>query len=681
MLKLKDIQNSDNVAELLEDTQLAEISQQVISGYDIDKDSRAEWEETIEDAMGIAKQVMEQKNHPWPGASNVKFPLITKGSIDFASRMLPEIIKNDKVVKVSTTGADPEGVIARRAKRVQDHMSFQLLKQTDDWEESTDRILHVLPVLGTVFKKTFYDEIEERPVSQMCLPNKVVVNYNAESLEKARRVTHEFTVSSNDIVERIRAGLYVDCDVDQLKAAEGFEEDTYDPPIDLIEQHCWLDLDEDGYKEPYIVIVHKTSRKVLRIVERFNKVKKKKNGEIKRITPIQYFTDYHFLKSPDGGFYSVGFGTLLYPLNNSINTLLNQLIDSGTLHNQQSGFIGRGLRIKGGEIKASMGSYKVVDAASGSSLRDNIFPLPTKEPSKVLFELLGLLIDIGRDLTSTNEALEGKAPAQNVAATTMLTLVEQGMKVYNAITKRIFRSLKQELLKIYDLNRRFLTDEEYQRVLNDPRVSVKDDYEITSYDVLPVADPNMASDAQRNAKAQALMGIPGLDPYETSKYFLESLQLDQKLIDKLLPKPNPNAPPPAEVLKAQAEAERAKAQAQEAMAKASEVQAKIQLEERKLMGQEQFMQAQMQEMMARIAKMESDAKQNAAKLQLAGLDKAHEIEMDMQEMAHKREKDKADIAVKAAGEATKRYAVDKKAEVDKMKPKGGNTTNGANQSK
>ena len=627
MIKFDKLKKSKNIAELLDDQELGLISERVLYGYEVDRESRAEWEDVIEKAMDIAKQTLDQKNFPWPNSSNIKFPLITKGGIDFASRVMPEVIKNDRVVKVSVTGYDPEGVIARRGSRVQDCMSFQLLKQSDDWEHGMDNLFSVLPILGTVFKKTYYDPIEEKNVSDMCLPMKVVVNYNTASLERARRITHEFTAYSNDIVERSRAGIYCEVDIETLKMGEGYENDVYDPPMDLIEQHCWLDLDEDGYEEPYIVVLHKASRKILRIVNRFNKIKKASSGEIRRISAKEYFTDFHFLPAPDGGFYSMGFGTLLYPLNAAINTIFNQLVDSGTLHNQQSGFIGRGLRIKGGEFKMKLGEWKVLDAAAGTNIQQNVVPLPTKEPSNVLFQLLGLLMEIGKDLTSTNDALEGKAPAQNVAATTMLTLVQQGMKVHNAIIKRVFRSLKKEFKKIYELNKEYLSDEEYQKIMNDPRVKVKDDFECDSYDVLPVADPNMSSDVERNAKAQALMGIPGLDPYETSKYFLESLQIDQKMIDKLLKKPDPNAPPAPEVQKLMAEIEKFKAQAAEAQAYAQDLSNKNQIEQAKLLILQQDSEARSREAAARIVKMDKDAVHGELKIQLAGAKADHEAQM------------------------------------------------------
>ncbi len=662
MIKLDKLKKSKNIAELLDEAELAKISQRVCYGYEVDKASSTEWEETISKAMEIAKQVVKEKNFPWPGAANVKYPLIAKGGIDFASRIMPEVIKNDRVVKIAAMGADPDGVIARRATRVQDHMSYQLLKQSDDWEAGTDKLFSVLAILGTVFKKTYYDPIEERNISDLCLPMKIVVNYNTPTLERARRITHEFTSYMNDIVERVRAGIYCDIDLEKLQVGEGHNDDVYDPPMDLIEQHCWLDLDEDGYEEPYIVVLHKASQTILRIVNRFDKIKKNGSGEVRRITAKEYFTDFHFLPSPDGGFYSMGFGTLLYPINEIINTVFNQLINSGTLQTQQSGFIGKGLRMKGGEFTLKMGEWKVLDSAAGTNISQNVVPLPTKEPSSVLFQMLGLLMEIGKDLTSTNDALEGKAPAQNVAATTMLTLVQQGMKVYNAITKRIFRALKKEFKKLFELNREFLTDEEYQRVLNDPRVRVKDDYECESFDVLPVADPNMASDVERNAKAQALMSIPGLDPYETSKYFLESLQLDQKLIDKLLKKPDPNAPPAPEVLKIQSEIERNKAQAAEALAIAEDLKNKNNLEQDKFNLLAQDSETRAREAAARIVKMDKDAVHGELKIQLAGAKADHEAQMKELNMLNQQQYDKADLSLKAAKSVNE--AVATKAKVD-----------------
>ena len=646
MPTIKELQEATNVAELLDEQELSRISSQVVKGYEVDEMSRAEWKATVENAMDIAKQTEETKNSPWPKSSNVKFPLITQASIDFASRVLPEIIQNDKVVRVSLIGQDPEGIKMRRGNRVAKHMSYQLLHESDAWEEGMDKLLHILPILGTVFKKVYYHPVLKRPVSEVCYPDKIVVNYNISTLEEARRVTHLLSFHTNDIIERIRLGIYRDIDVETLRSSEGYLDGDEDAPVQLLEQHCYLDLDGDGYQEPYVVILHEKTGEILRIAARFDKVELTEDGKVQRISPEQYFADYHFIKSPDGGFYSMGFGSLLYPLNAAINTLLNQLIDSGTLNNSQAGFIGRGLRLKNGEFKFKLGEWRVLDAASGVDLKNNIVPLPTKEPSPTLFQLLGLLIDIGKDLASTNEALQGKQPAQNVSATTMLTLVEQGMKVFSAINKRLFRAMKKEFLRIYDLNKDFLSNKEYMEILDDPEANVKTDYESASKDLIPVADPELSTMAQRLAKAQAVAQIPGIDPRAMGIYFLEALQIDAAKMAELLPEPDPNAPPPPEVIRVMAESEKFKAEAQ---AKLADIEMKASLnmlEVEKIKLQAADTEARVKESDARVGKMERDAEMNDNKVELAAAKATHQALISTESQEHKELVDAIELALR-----------------------------------
>jgi chaperonin GroES len=647
MLKFEDIQKSKNVADLLDDQELARIGNQVIDGYNIDDDSRAEWNDLVDKAMVIAKQTLEVKNTPFPKASNIKYPLITQASIDFAARIYPELIQNDRVVKTAVIGRDDTNRKAQRAQRVSKHMSYQLLCETTDWEISLDRLLHILPILGTVFKKTYYSTIEERPVSELCHPKKIVVNYNVQSLETARRITHELTFYLNDVIERIRSGLYRKVDIEKLCPPEDEDQDQYDPPLELLEQHCFLDLDEDGYKEPYIVIVHKQSGEVLRIAPRFKKVKKNKDGEIVRIEPEHFFTDFHFIRSPDGGFYSLGLGTLLYPLNKAINTILNQLVDAGTLNNSQSGFLGRGLRLKNGEFRLKLGEWKVLDAAAGTNLAQNIVPLPTKEPSPTLFQLLGLLIDVGKELISSNDLMQGKGQTQNVAATTILAMVEQGMKVFNSITKRIYTSLSKEFNKIFDLNARYLPDAKYKAVIDEPGSDVKRDYNKDDYDVKPVASPAMASDAQRLARAQAILSLPGIDPYEGHKYFLQALQISDSQINKLLPPKDPNAPPPPEVLKLLAEVDKIQAEAKAKITEASILSENQMMEAARINMQRDLQRAQAEESAARVVKMREDAANNRRKVDLAYGKADQEAILAELKQAHQEEKDEMEVAVNA----------------------------------
>lgn len=624
MLDLKTLKSSVNIADKLSDEELGKIGAQVIRHYEVDEESLGDWYERMEQALDIAKQVMETKTQPWPGASNVKFPLITKAAIDYAARAFQELVRNERIVRVNVIGADPNLEKQARAKRVATHMSFQLLKQDCEWEDGMDSLFHILPIVGTVFKKTYYNPVENKIVSELCNPDKIIVNYNVNSLESARRITHTLSFYANDVIERIRSGIYRDVDVETLWDSEGTEMGDEDSPMCILEQHCYLDLDEDGYHEPYIVTVHKNSGKVLRIVNRFKKIHKNKDGEIRRIDPDNYFVDYHFIKSPDGGFYSVGLGTILYPINESINTLINQLIDSGTLNNRQGGFIGRGLRIKGGAVKINLGEWKVLDAAAGTDIARNIVPMPTKEPSGSLFQLLGLLIDIGKDLSNSTDALTGKQNATNVPAATMMSLVEQGMKVYSAIQKRVFRALKKEFKKIFDLNRSFLKDEDYQNILDDETAVVRLDYDEKNYDILPVADPLFASDVQRMIRAQAILDLQFVDPRVKTLNFLEAMECDQGLIKQLLPPPDPNAPPPPDVMKTMAEVEAIKAGIEidkmTATAKLDKAitdgqKAQVQAEEAKVRAAES---------QARINKMNIDASVNINKTQLAQQKAMHE---------------------------------------------------------
>lgn len=627
VLSLDKIQRSRNVAELLDRNQLTLIGDQVVQGYELDEQSRAEWFDTISEALEIAKQVMEEKDFPWPGASNIKYPLITQASIDYASRTLPELIQNNKVVKVSTVGNDPQNEKYARASRVAQFMSYDLTCRSVDWVEGTDKLLQILPVLGTVFKKTYYNEVERRICSDLCVPDKVVVNYGVQSLEAARRVTHLLMFYANDIIARQRTGIFLDknangdkIDIDLLLEPNGASHDA-DRPITILEQHCYLDLDEDGYKEPYIVTVHKQSKQVLRIISRFKNIEYNTKKEVVRIVPEQYFTDYHFIRSPDGGYYSMGFGSLLLPINKAINSLLNQLIDSGTLNNTQGGLISKNLRLKNSELRFKMGQFQTIDSVQVDDINKSIFPWPTKEPSQVLFNLLGLLIQVGKDLSSTTDILSGKQPAQNVASTTVSQLVEQGTKVFIAINKRQYRSFKREYKKLYDLYGKHLTQDEYQVVLDDPTADVKKDFAQNDVDIVPVADPAVSTETQRIQKAGLIQQLRTVDPREADKLLLQAMQVDVELMDKLLPPPDPNAPPPPEAQKILAEAQKLQAEAQEIMASIAKLSADAtlsaemnQLNVAKMQQEMAESEARVQEAAARVWKMQQDALVNMQKI-------------------------------------------------------------------
>lgn len=654
MGNISEYSKSDNIADMLDSDTLAEIGTKVVYGYDIDLQSRSEWENLMSDALKLAKQIKEPKKRPnMDKSANIKYPLITKSAIDFAARVYPEIVQGNRVVYAKVTGNDPGNLKARQAARVSKHMSYQLLDETNEWEDGLDSLLGMLPIFGTVFKKIYYDVLLKRNVSMVISPEDIVVHQSIDSLEKARRITHKLTMHKNEVIERMRAGLFSkNIDIDQLMPSvnepsvlevdPGEKDDLMDDdaPLTLLEQHCYLDLDEDGYEEPYVVTVNKDNAEVLRIVARYEKIERK-DGELLRIVPEHYFVDFHFIRNPDGGYYSIGLGSLLAPINESINSIINQLIDSGSLANMQSGFVGKGLRLKNGQISVKNGQWTVLDTATGTDLKNNIVPLPTKEPSPTLFNLLGLLIEAGKDIASVNDVLQGKQPAQNVPATTVLTLVEQGLKVYNSVVKRIYRSMRKEFKRLFALNLKHVSDKEYQRVLDDELASVRFDYDMETMDVSPVADPSVSSDAQRLARARALLEVPTLDPYAVSKAYLEALQIEESKIDQLLPPPNPDAPPPPDMQKIMAEVEKLKVETQAIIA---EQQLKI----AELQVKQIDTGARAQESQARTAKMGADALNNNRKLDIVSDKSAVETEIKSRDQIRKevsgdRELDQKDL--------------------------------------
>ena len=515
-----------NIADSLDEDQLTEIGQEVKRGYDADKESRKDWEDAIEEWTKLAKQVREDKSFPWPNASNVKYPLLTTAAMQFAARAYPSLVPSDgRVVKSKVIGKDPTGQKLARAERVSIYMSYQIMHEMPRWEEGMDKLLIQLPVTGMVFKKTYWDSSKKIPVSEVVLPQNLVVNYWAKSLEEAERISEEIEMSPRLLKERQMAGVFREVDLGKPIIPEDREYSESDEtvPYILIEQHTYLDLDDDGYTEPYIVTIHRESGEVLRITARYDDtgVFLDDEGDLIKIEPIQYYTKFGFIPNPDGSFYDIGFGCLLGPLNESVNTLINQLIDAGTLNNMQGGFLGKGLRLRMGEYGFKPGEWKAVNS-TGDDLKKQIVPLPSKEPSAVLFQLMGSLITSGKELASVAEIFTGKMPGQNTPATTTMATIEQGMKVFTAVYKRIYRSLQEEFLKIYDLDKTYLNPATYASIVD---VEVGPDDFSNIYDICPGADPTAVSQTEKLLKAQGLLELLPtgmLNPVEVIKRVLEA---------------------------------------------------------------------------------------------------------------------------------------------------------------
>lgn len=567
MIQFDDILDTDNVAELLDQQQLDRIGGDIVKGYHDDESSRSDWMERNEAWMKLATQVVEQKNFPWPNAANVKYPLVTTAAIQFAARAYPALIPGVRVVRGRVIGKDLDGSKTEKALRIAQHMSYQVLEQMEDWEEDMDRLTILLPIIGCAFKKTYYSPVLGRSISELVHPKDLVVNYYAKNLEEAIRKTHLLEFTTNAIHERIASGIFLDVDFKDESGSEtkdntasdemqgissGSSEDT--PRLGL-EQHCFLDLDGDGYKEPYIVTVDLDTASVYRIVKRFDEEGIEQNeGGIVRIAPVEYFTKFSFIPNPDGGFYDLGFGVLLGPMNETANTLINQLLDAGTQSTLQAGFIARGIRIRNGNTRFSPGEWKTVDS-TGDDLRKGIVPLPTREPSTVLFNLLSLVINSGERLASVTDLNMGENPGQNQKATTTMAVLEQGLKVFTAIYKRLHRSLKKEYRKLYRLNKLYLDPQEYFTILDTGQeqgeVIYQADYHGDDTDIVPASDPNIVTEQQKLAKAQGLLELLplGLNVAEVVKRVLEAQ--DQPNADALLQPNPPSQPDPEVVLKQQ----------------------------------------------------------------------------------------------------------------------------------
>jgi len=567
---IKGLMYEANIAPLLCKEDLAAIGTQVVRDFDNDLISRSGWEKRTEASLKLALQVAETKNFPWPNASNVKFPLITIAALQYHARSYPVLIDGDRPVKCRVLGDDKDGLRAMRASRVEQHMSYQLLEEDEDWESEMDKVLITQPIIGCAFKKTYYDPIKQHNVSENVLAKDLVVNYWTKSLESATRVTHVLQMSRNEIYERVARGLWNEVSEDRQQGSSGYamgntlqqaqdkaqgiqppEPNDSSTPIEILEQHCHIDFDDDGYAEPYIVYVRRDNKQVARIVARYTEkdIQYGKDGKtVLSIKAEQYFTKYPFVPSPDGGFYDLGFGVLLGPLNESINTIVNQLVDAGTMANTAGGFLSRGIKLRGGESSFRPMEWKHVDT-TGDDLRKGIVPLPVREPSQVLFTLLNLLINYGERIGGSVDILTGQNPGQNTPAETTRTMAEQGMKIFNGIFKRTHRSLKQEFRKLYRLNQIFISNNTsyVTDAINDGLI-LATDYEGPVTDVMPSSDPSITSDAQRmnqaNALAMRVQSTPGMyNRYEVEHTFLKAMKIPN--IDRVLPDPKgPNAVPP-----------------------------------------------------------------------------------------------------------------------------------------
>lgn len=556
---LKKLAGAQNIADLLNDADITAIGLRCSDGYQDDKTSRAKWEEWYAEAMKLALQVKEDKSFPWPKCSNIRFPLMTIAALNFHAKAYSGIISGDAVVKCRPIGKDPDGQKQARAIRVGKHMSYQLL-ECSPWEEQTDKGLFVVSIMGCGFKKTIRDNNAKKNCSDFVMPQDLVLNYYTTDLETTPRASHRFTLTKNELRENINAGLYREpstdlstpAPIDPLQAAKDKAQKLTPPDVGnsihfLVEQSCFIDLDGDGYEEPYAVTFDEASGFVYRIIARYypSDIKRDKAGKLLRIIPENYYTKIPFIPSPDGGYYDVGLGILLGPITESVSTLINQITDWATMSITAGGFIGRGVRMKAGEATFKPLEWKTVDS-TGDDLHKNIVSLPVKELSPVLLDLLKFLVNYGERIAGSGDIQVGELPGQNVKTGTMQIANENGRLIFNAIFKRIWRSLKDEFKKLYRLNQMFQDDEEF--TYGEQQFEIKKaDYQAPESGIVPAADPNLVSKADRRQQADMLAAkaaqTPGFDQEQVTKRWLEAYEISgaETLFDlkKFPPQPPP----------------------------------------------------------------------------------------------------------------------------------------------
>lgn len=620
--------SSQNIAEDMSEEDLRIIGLQCKAEFEGDKASRAQWEEWYADSLELALQVMKEKSFPWPNCSNIKFPLITIAAINFHARAFPALLNPSSVVSYRVIGKDPDGIKSLRACRVEDHQNWMLLEATD-WEEHEDKALLIAPILGCAFKKAAYNKDKKVVGSVLVLPQDLVVPYYTASLEEAVRISQLFNLTSNAFKTRVRRGDYLDV---EYSSNYGLSPDGVGPieavkaeiqkvqptsteaklPRPMVEQHRYLDLDGDGYAEPYIVTFLRETGQVTRIVARFDTTSieyaKKDKSKIAYISPDNYFIKKPFIPSPDGGFYDVGFGMLLGPLNHAANSLINQLVDAGTMEILGGGFLGRGVKIKRGTSTFAPYEWKQVDSP-GASLKDNIVPLPTRSPSNVLLELLQFLVSYGERVSSANDIAMGELPGQNVKAQTAELANNNGQKIFQAIFKRWWRASKQEFVYLYKLTSIHIQSMEAAKVMATGEWFdiTPEDYKMPSDGIWPTADPNVSSPEAKQKRAAMVLDvatkIAGQDVREATMRFYKAHDIPEA--EKLFPDPKgPNAIPqqPNEKLIA-AQAKMLLAQEQ-----ANTIRQQRAIAMQKLLSELQESQARVIELMARAAKERAEAK-------------------------------------------------------------------------
>ena len=505
-----------NLAEKLDDDELSQIAEDVYNNYDADKSSRSDWESMFERGFDLLGLKIQDSSEPFEGACTAVHPLLIESAVKFQSKASQELFPSAGPVKTQILGkSNPEREM--QANRVKNFMNYQLTEQMPEYFDEFERMLFHLPLIGSAFKKVYYDANLKRPVSEFVPIDQFYVSYYASNLRKADRYTHVIYRSPIDLAKDIRSGIYSDLDLPDATNPEptafASKMDTIlglspamdtDPQYVLLEQHCFLEIKESNSEEgialPYIVTIEEQSRKVLCVRRNYKPEDKNKER-------ISHFVHYRFV--PGFGFYGFGLMHFLGNLTMSATAAMRSLIDAGQFANLPGGFKAKGVRMVGDNDPISPGEFKEVES-TGMDLAKAIVPLPYKEPSQTLFQMLGFIATAGQKFADSTEQVVSEASSYGPVGTTM-ALLEASSKFFSAIHKRLHKSQKDEFRILARIDYDYLPSDYPYDVPYESRNIFKSDFD-GRVDVIPVSDPNIPSNAHRLMIAQMAMQMAQQSP-------------------------------------------------------------------------------------------------------------------------------------------------------------------------
>jgi len=524
-----------NLAEELDELEVRGIGRDLIKAFEDDKSSRKDWEDQYAKGLKMLGVVVEDRNDPFPGASGVHHPLMSEAATQFQARAVAEMFPSGGPVKTQIMGRTSDKKV-EQAQRVQDFMNYQVTNQITDYFNELDQMLFFLALSGSAFKKIYFDNTLDRICSKFVPAENFVISYENTDLETADRYTQIMKLSQNELKKHQISGFYRDIPLSRnqddgkdqdtveqtMQRLEGMTPSSADKTHTLLEVHVDLDIgeDEDGLALPYIVTIDYDSTQVLSIRRNW-----KEDDTLKR--KRTYFIHYKYL--PGLGFYGFGLIQSIGGLQHASTGALRALLDSAAFANLNGGFRAKGARIEGGDITVSPGEWVEVEAY-GDDLRKSFIPLPFKEPSPTLLQLLGVLTESGRRFASIADAMVGESAGSGPVGTT-IAIIEQGSKVFSAIHKRLHQAQGRELQLIYELNGEYLDDEYPYEVIGETKKIRRKDFD-SAINVVPVSDPNIFSQAQRIALAQTGLQLAQqapniIDTKEAYRRFLQALNIPE----------------------------------------------------------------------------------------------------------------------------------------------------------